>query len=225
MRKPTTRKGPQVGSGGQRRKGLEGRGPTPKAVERTTHPAAKNAARAAKRDTRRLRVDQVVGVGVVVRRHLEGQALVHGTVGEPVELAPGGLQHRDPPGGGGLQRLADPVVGVDAAGDVHRGDRHVGAQGLDDRVATGDDLARGPRALRRPLASGAGGPACARRGRALGDGPGPACGGVLLALDGLGGGATTLQALAALAAAADGRALPGRALAGRATTLGVTSHV
>ena len=50
MRKPTTRKGPQVGSGGQRRKGLEGRGPTPKAVERTKHPAAKNAARAAKRD-------------------------------------------------------------------------------------------------------------------------------------------------------------------------------
>ena len=51
MRKPTTRKGPQVGSGGQRRKGLEGRGPTPKAVERTKHPAAKNAARTAKRDT------------------------------------------------------------------------------------------------------------------------------------------------------------------------------
>ncbi len=50
MRKPTTRKGPQVGSGGQRRKGLEGRGPTPKAVERTKHPAAKNAARTAKRD-------------------------------------------------------------------------------------------------------------------------------------------------------------------------------
>jgi 23S rRNA (guanosine2251-2'-O)-methyltransferase len=50
MRKATTRKGPQVGSGGQRRKGLEGRGPTPKAVERTKHPAAKNAARTAKRD-------------------------------------------------------------------------------------------------------------------------------------------------------------------------------
>ena len=44
MRKPTTRKGPQVGTGGQRRKGLEGRGPTPKADERTKHPAAKNAA-------------------------------------------------------------------------------------------------------------------------------------------------------------------------------------
>ena len=52
MRKPTTRKGPQVGCGGQRRKGLEGRGPTPKAVERTKHPAAKNAARTAKRDAR-----------------------------------------------------------------------------------------------------------------------------------------------------------------------------
>lgn len=37
----TAKKGPQVGSGGQRRKGLEGRGPTPKAAERTGHPAAR----------------------------------------------------------------------------------------------------------------------------------------------------------------------------------------
>ena len=32
---------PSVGSGGQRRKGLEGKGPTPKAAEREHHPAAK----------------------------------------------------------------------------------------------------------------------------------------------------------------------------------------
>ena len=42
-------KGATVGSGGQRRKGLEGKGPTPKAAEREYHPAAKKARAATKR--------------------------------------------------------------------------------------------------------------------------------------------------------------------------------
>jgi 23S rRNA (guanosine2251-2'-O)-methyltransferase len=44
VRKEGTKKGAVVGSGGQRRKGLEGRGPTPRASERTGHPAARRAA-------------------------------------------------------------------------------------------------------------------------------------------------------------------------------------
>ncbi|GAA1884896.1 23S rRNA (guanosine(2251)-2'-O)-methyltransferase RlmB [Lapillicoccus jejuensis] len=40
-------KGATVGSGGQRRRGLEGKGPTPKAVDREYHPAAKRARKAA----------------------------------------------------------------------------------------------------------------------------------------------------------------------------------
>jgi 23S rRNA (guanosine2251-2'-O)-methyltransferase len=44
------KKGPSVGSGGQRRKQLKGRGPTPKASERDKHPAARKARAAAKRD-------------------------------------------------------------------------------------------------------------------------------------------------------------------------------
>ena len=43
------RKGAQKGSGGQRKQGLEGRGPTPKAEERTKHPAARRAAAATRR--------------------------------------------------------------------------------------------------------------------------------------------------------------------------------
>lgn len=43
MRKPGTKKGMQVGSGGQRRRGLEGKGPTPRAEERTSHPAARRS--------------------------------------------------------------------------------------------------------------------------------------------------------------------------------------
>ncbi|GAA2031663.1 23S rRNA (guanosine(2251)-2'-O)-methyltransferase RlmB [Terrabacter terrae] len=42
-------KGATVGSGGQRRRGLEGKGPTPKAADREYHPAHKRAKAAAKR--------------------------------------------------------------------------------------------------------------------------------------------------------------------------------
>jgi len=50
VRKPSkSQKGATVGSGGQRRKGLEGKGPTPKAAEREYHPAARKARAAAKR--------------------------------------------------------------------------------------------------------------------------------------------------------------------------------
>ena len=46
VRKPGTKKGPTVGSGGVRRRGLEGRGATPPAHKRPYHPAAKRAAKA-----------------------------------------------------------------------------------------------------------------------------------------------------------------------------------
>ena len=42
----TNKKGMTVGSGGQRRKQLKGKGPTPRAEERTGHPAARRAGRA-----------------------------------------------------------------------------------------------------------------------------------------------------------------------------------
>ena len=88
-------------------------------------------------------------VRVLVRRHLQGEPLVDGTVGEPVELSARRLEDGDPALGGDLQGLADAVVGVDASGDVHGRDRDVGAQRLDDRVAAGDDLAGGLRAAPR----------------------------------------------------------------------------
>jgi 23S rRNA (guanosine2251-2'-O)-methyltransferase len=48
VRKDGTKKGPTVGSGGVRRRGLEGKGATPPAHERPHHPAGKRAAKAAK---------------------------------------------------------------------------------------------------------------------------------------------------------------------------------
>jgi len=47
MRKEGTKKGMVVGSGGQRRRALQGRGPTPPAELRPGHPAARKAARSA----------------------------------------------------------------------------------------------------------------------------------------------------------------------------------
>ena len=49
MRNTASKKGPTVGSGGQRSKGLKGRGPTPKASERDKHPVARRQRAAAKR--------------------------------------------------------------------------------------------------------------------------------------------------------------------------------
>lgn len=55
MRKPGTKKGAVVGSGGQRRKSLEGKGPTPKAQDRPNHKAyRKPAARTARPERREI---------------------------------------------------------------------------------------------------------------------------------------------------------------------------
>ena len=48
-----SKKGAQVGSGGQSRRGLEGKGPTPRAEDRNGHPAARRAAAAARRGEQR----------------------------------------------------------------------------------------------------------------------------------------------------------------------------
>ena len=49
IRKEGTKKGPTVGSGGVRRRGLEGRGATPPALARPGHPAARKAAAKARK--------------------------------------------------------------------------------------------------------------------------------------------------------------------------------
>ncbi|OBI18088.1 23S rRNA (guanosine(2251)-2'-O)-methyltransferase RlmB [Mycobacterium sp. E2327] len=53
VRKSGTKKGAVVGSGGQRRRGLEGRGPTPPAHLRPNHPAARRAQSAPRRPAKR----------------------------------------------------------------------------------------------------------------------------------------------------------------------------
>ena len=67
MRKPSSKKGATIGSGGQRRAGLKGKGPTPKAVDRDHHPAARRARRAERRDPRDADVAGPAGTVVVGR--------------------------------------------------------------------------------------------------------------------------------------------------------------
>jgi 23S rRNA (guanosine2251-2'-O)-methyltransferase len=63
IRKSGTKKGSVVGSGGQKSKGLEGRGATPKAEQRKGHPAARRANSAAKTDAARAK-RRAAGEGV-----------------------------------------------------------------------------------------------------------------------------------------------------------------
>ncbi|WP_433267653.1 23S rRNA (guanosine(2251)-2'-O)-methyltransferase RlmB [Actinosynnema sp. CS-041913] len=53
MRNPGSKKGAVVGSGGQKSKGLQGKGPTPKAADRPNHPAYRRAQATAKAEQTR----------------------------------------------------------------------------------------------------------------------------------------------------------------------------
>ncbi len=67
IRKSGARRGPTVGSGGQRRRALEGRGPTPPAHLRPNHPAAKRAKPQQRRPTKRVdEAETVLGRNPVV---------------------------------------------------------------------------------------------------------------------------------------------------------------
>ena len=89
----SSKKGPQVGSGGQGKRALRGRGPTPPAEARQGHPAARRAAAAARREQAGKRpkepqVELVVGRNPVVealRARVPATALYVGSGLEPDE--------------------------------------------------------------------------------------------------------------------------------------------
>lgn len=78
-----SKKGATVGSGGQRRQGLEGKGPTPKAKDRPGHPAARKASRRG----RSARPDAKDRREVILGRNAVDEALAAGI--PAVELAVG----------------------------------------------------------------------------------------------------------------------------------------
>lgn len=77
-RKPGTKKGARVGTGGHSRKALEGKGPTPKAEDRVYHVAHKRKVEAEKRKATQPKRDSAKGVVRGTRRPTEGVEVVAG---------------------------------------------------------------------------------------------------------------------------------------------------
>ena len=171
-------------------------------------------------------LEQVLRVRVLVRRHLERDALVHAVeAGHAVELGTRDLHDRDLAVRGDRQHLLDAVVHLDALRDVERGRGDLGAQRLEHRVAAGDHL--GVVVLlgraRRATAPEPGGLALAAGGGvALGGGLALA-GGVPGAVLGLGRRPAALEGALVLAAGALGGALLALAGAGAPRLAAVSS--
>ena len=77
------KKQPGTGSGGQRRRGLEGKGPTPKAEDRTGHPAARKAQRRSHQKDREATTRREVILG----RNAVDEALAAGVPGIELVIA------------------------------------------------------------------------------------------------------------------------------------------
>lgn len=118
------RKGPKVGSGGQRRRALEGRGPTPPAHERPGHPAQRRAATAARR-----RPDRATEPETVAGRNAVVEALRAGVPATALHVALGidaDARVREAvriASGSGVALLEEPRAVLDrlAGGAVHQG--------------------------------------------------------------------------------------------------------
>lgn len=78
VRKDGTKKGAVVGSGGQRRKALQPKGPTPKATERPAHPAAKRKRAGERQAASAGRRSQPTKGDIIAGRNAVGEALAAG---------------------------------------------------------------------------------------------------------------------------------------------------
>ncbi|MTD57942.1 23S rRNA (guanosine(2251)-2'-O)-methyltransferase RlmB [Amycolatopsis pithecellobii] len=85
MRNPGTKKGAVKGTGGQRRKSLEGKGPTPRAEMRPGHPAQRRATAAAKAE--RAREKRAEGPEIIAGRNPVVEALRAGVPGTTLYVA------------------------------------------------------------------------------------------------------------------------------------------
>ncbi|QGK68451.1 23S rRNA (guanosine(2251)-2'-O)-methyltransferase RlmB [Allosaccharopolyspora coralli] len=88
-RKPGTKKGMVVGSGGQRRKALEGRGPTPKAENRVSHPAKKRADARKAQQQKRERKQSTEGPELIAGRNPVAECIRAGVPATGLYLAHG----------------------------------------------------------------------------------------------------------------------------------------
>ncbi|CAL99792.1 23S rRNA (guanosine2251-2'-O)-methyltransferase [Saccharopolyspora erythraea NRRL 2338] len=93
IRKPGSKKGMVVGSGGQRRRGLEGKGPTPKAKDRVSHPAKRKAdaakARAEQQRTRHRQKERSDNAEVIAGRNPVAECIRAGVPASGLYVAQG----------------------------------------------------------------------------------------------------------------------------------------
>ena len=108
------------------------------------------------------RVEEVVGLVVLVRRDLDGDTLVDRVVGQAVQLGLRDLEEVVPAAGGDLEDLPRAVVRLEAGAEVDGGHGDACTERLEDGVASSDDLVRGRDAALGGLATaGAGRPGAA----------------------------------------------------------------
>jgi len=118
------KKGPRVGSGGQRRRALEGRGPTPPASERPGHPAQRRAAAASRRNPSRTDGPEVVtGRNAVVEALRARVPATSLQVGAGVEADARLSEALRLAGDRGIPVLEVPKISLDrlTSGGVHQG--------------------------------------------------------------------------------------------------------
>lgn len=119
----TPRKGTSVGSGGVRRRQLEGRGPTPPAEARTKHPAAKRAEKAA-----------------VDARRTGGRPGAPAGRGGPARGAARGGQRRPVPGRRGNRDAVELVTGRNAVGEALAADVAASTLYIAERIDADDRI-------------------------------------------------------------------------------------
>ena len=128
VRKPGSKKGPKVGTGGHSRRRLEGKGPTPKAEDRTYHPAfkrkkAREAREAQEAAIARARAKSSIKIAEgheVTRRDLD--VATDGAVHQGVAIEVRGYEYRDVEDliADSLQQLDIPLlVALDQVTDPH----------------------------------------------------------------------------------------------------------
>ena len=125
-----TSKKPTAGSGGQVRRGLEGKGPTPKAKDRPYHKAHRAVARTQRAETKRpkRRTTKSTEAEWVAGRNSVLEVLR--AAGHPVQLVAGHLEQRDARLGGQGEGVPEPAVTFGTLGDVHAVDGDAGAEHL-----------------------------------------------------------------------------------------------
>lgn len=117
IRGQTTKKGQVVGSGGQRRKGLTGKGPTPKAEHRPGHPAARRAARKSRSRPDGARREVILGRNAVDEALVAGVPAVELAVGEFLTDDPRSLRAKTAAQAAGIPVVIRTKAEMDQLGD------------------------------------------------------------------------------------------------------------